>query len=107
MKNKREPAADSDAKRRRSARSSSPDVGNRPASDQQAGRRTARAAPNSQGAAANPWDPRIWAQDPNMPAELAAELQQEYEHAMQPSEDGCWTFVGQPLPKVWIQHIGA
>lgn len=52
------------------------------------------------GAAPAVLDAAAWTQGGRLPGDLQLELQTEFELAMRPSADGCWTYVGEPMPKV-------
>ncbi|WIA20554.1 hypothetical protein OEZ85_004945 [Tetradesmus obliquus] len=108
-------ASDSAPKRGKHAAASSPQDVPRSASDQQARRQAAGAATGERApaaaaaaaAAAAPsseqvlaeFDPVKWAQAESMPESLQQQFKQRLGEALKPSEDGCWSFVGPPMPK--------
>lgn len=59
----------------------------------------------AQHAAAAAFDTAAWAGQ-TMASDLADTLTKLYHQAMQPSEDGCWQYIGLPLPKVCCPCFG-
>jgi hypothetical protein len=57
-------------------------------------------------AAAAAFDAAAWAGQ-TMASDLVDALTKLYHQAMQPSEDGCWQYIGLPMPKVSCQTAAA
>ncbi|KAF8062783.1 CMT3 [Scenedesmus sp. PABB004] len=99
-------------KRAKGASASPDDVRVAKGGDQQREQRATGGGRDGGGAAAQqrgppPLAPREWAQR-ELPAELVAELEALYSQAQQPSEDGCWTYVGAPMPRdAVLAHYGS
>lgn len=60
----------------------------------------------AQHAAAAAFDAAAWAGQ-TMASDMVDALTKLYHQAMQPSEDGCWQYIGLPMPKVSCQTAAA
>jgi hypothetical protein len=108
-------ASEAPPKRAKSTAARSPEDVSRSAADQ--ARRSAARAPGAEAAAAAggapaaaapvptreellaSFNPQEWAQQPGMPDDLAADLKQRFEEALE-VYDECWSAVGAPMSKV-------